>query len=61
MWIYEPRTATLIHKRIRTAHGVPTAWWAGIADWHIPPAERIPRDNVGLSKVASRYAVTRRR
>ena len=54
LWIYEPRTATLIHKRIRTAHGVPTAWWAGIADWHIPPAERIPRDNVGLSKVASR-------
>ena len=53
VWIYEARTATLIHKRIRTAHIVPTAWWTGIADWSIPAAERLPRDRVGL-KVASR-------
>jgi peptide/nickel transport system substrate-binding protein len=53
VWIYETRTATLMHKRIRPAHIVPTAWWAGIADWSIPPAERLPRDRVGL-RVASR-------
>ena len=53
VWIYETRTATLMHKRIRTAHLTPTAWWADIADWSIPPAERIPRDRVGL-RVASR-------
>ena len=53
-WLYEARSATLIHKRIRTAHIVPTAWWAGMADWHIPPSEWIPRDRVGLRKVAAR-------
>jgi peptide/nickel transport system substrate-binding protein len=49
LWIYEPRSATMHHRRIRTAHVVPTAWWSGLADWSIPPAERIPRDRVGLA------------
>ena len=53
VWIYETRTAMLMHKRIRPAHLVSTAWWAGLADWSIPPAERLPRDRVGL-RVASR-------
>ena len=53
VWIYETRTATLMHKRIRPAHIVSTAWWAGLADWSIPPAERLPRDKVGL-RAASR-------
>jgi ABC-type transport system substrate-binding protein len=53
VWIYETRTATLMHKRIRPVHIVSTAWWAGIADWSIPPAERLPRDRVGL-RVAAR-------
>ena len=53
VWIYETRTATLMHKRIRPVHLVSTAWWAGIADWSIPPGERLPRDKVGL-RVASR-------
>lgn len=53
VWMYEPRTAQFVHKRIRTAHIAPTAWWRGLADWSIPPAERIPRDRTGL-RVASR-------
>jgi peptide/nickel transport system substrate-binding protein len=53
VWMYEPRTAQFVHKRIHTAHVAPTAWWRGLADWSIPPAERIPRDRIGL-KVASR-------
>ena len=53
VWIYETRTATLMHKRIRPVHFVSTAWWAGLADWSIPPAERLPRDRVGL-RVAAR-------
>ena len=53
VWIYETRTATLMHKRIRPVHLVSTAWWAGLADWSIPAAERLPRDRVGL-RVASR-------
>jgi peptide/nickel transport system substrate-binding protein len=52
VWMYEPRTAQFVHKRIRTAHVAPTAWWRGLADWSIPPSERIPRDQIGL-KVAS--------
>jgi ABC-type transport system substrate-binding protein len=52
VWMYEPRTAQFVHKRIRTAHVAPTAWWRGLADWSIPPGERIPRDQIGL-KVAS--------
>ena len=53
VWLYETRTAMLMHKRIRPVHLVSTAWWAGLADWSIPAAERLPRDRVGL-RVASR-------
>jgi peptide/nickel transport system substrate-binding protein len=53
IWVYEARTATVLHKRIHPTHIVPTAWWADIADWTIPAAERLERDRVGL-KVAAR-------
>ena len=53
IWLYEMRSAPVIHRRFRTAHLVPGAWWAGLADWSIPPEERIARDRVGL-RVASR-------
>ena len=53
VWLYETRTATLMHKRIRPVHIVSTSWWAGLADWSIPPGERLPRDRVGL-RVAAR-------
>jgi len=53
VWLYETRTAMLMHKRIRPVHLVSTAWWAGLADWSIPAAERLPRDRVGL-RIASR-------
>jgi len=48
IWLYEMRSAPVVHKRFRTAHMVPGAWWAGIADWWIPTAERIDRDRIGL-------------
>jgi hypothetical protein len=51
--MYEARSAPVVHKRYRTAHVIPSAWWVGIADWTIPPAERLPRDRIGL-KVAAR-------
>ena len=53
VWVYEVRTVQMIHKRFRTAHVLPTAWWAGLADWSIPSNERIPRDRLGL-KLAAR-------
>jgi ABC-type transport system substrate-binding protein len=53
IWMYETRSAPVVHKRFRTAHVIPSAWWLGLADWTIPPAERLPRDRIGL-KVAAR-------
>ena len=49
VWMYEAKTAALVHKRFRTAHMTPGAWWVGIADWSIPPTERIPRDRGAMS------------
>jgi peptide/nickel transport system substrate-binding protein len=49
VWMYEARSATLVHKRFRTAHVAQGAWWVGIADWSVPPAERIDRDRVKMS------------
>ena len=50
VWLYEPRTAIGLHRRIRTGWTRPDAWWADLGDWHIPPAERLPRDLVRLTR-----------
>jgi peptide/nickel transport system substrate-binding protein len=50
VWLYEPRTAIGLHRRIRTGWTRPDAWWADLGDWHIPPAERLPRDRVRLAR-----------
>ena len=52
IWLYEMRSAPVVHKRFRTAHMVPGAWWSGIGEWWIPPGERIERDRVGLKLAA---------
>ncbi|MFL5630465.1 MAG: ABC transporter substrate-binding protein, partial [Gemmatimonadaceae bacterium] len=44
IWLYEPRKIIGIHRRIRTAKMRPNAWWFDLADWYIPPFERLPRD-----------------
>ena len=44
VWLYEPRTAIGLHRRLRTGWMRPDAWWADLGDWHILPAERLPRD-----------------
>ena len=46
IWLYEPRKIIGIHRRIRTSAMRPDAWWAGLADWSIPPSERILRDRL---------------
>jgi peptide/nickel transport system substrate-binding protein len=48
VWLYEPRTVIGIHRRIRIGWMRPDAWWADLGDWHIPPAERLPRDGLRL-------------
>lgn len=44
IWIAEPRQVMAVHRRIRTTGMRPDAWWADVAHWSIPAAERISRD-----------------
>ena len=50
IWLAEPRSVMGINRRLRTPTLRPDAWWTSIADWWVPPAERIPRDRVGLPR-----------
>ncbi|MBA3656237.1 MAG: peptide ABC transporter substrate-binding protein [Gemmatimonadaceae bacterium] len=50
IWLYEPKTVLGVQGRIRTTPMRPDAWWLSIADWTIPPGERIPRDRVPPGK-----------
>ena len=49
VWLYEPRKIIGIHRRIRTTKMRPDAWWFDLADWYIPPVERLLRDRIPLS------------
>jgi peptide/nickel transport system substrate-binding protein len=44
VWMAEPKRVTAVHKRIQTTGMRADAWWAHIADWSIPAAQRIARD-----------------
>jgi peptide/nickel transport system substrate-binding protein len=46
VWLYEPRTAIGLHRRIRTGWMRPDAWWADLGNWHIPASERLARDGL---------------
>jgi peptide/nickel transport system substrate-binding protein len=48
IWLYEPPTVAGIHKRIHTTAMRADGYWAGMADWWIPAAERTARDRIGL-------------
>ncbi|MFL5552225.1 MAG: peptide ABC transporter substrate-binding protein [Gemmatimonadaceae bacterium] len=50
IWLYEPRKIIGIHRRIRTAKMRPNAWWFDLADWYIPPVERVPRDRTPTAR-----------
>jgi peptide/nickel transport system substrate-binding protein len=50
IWLAEPRSVMGISRRIRTPLLRPDAWWSSIADWWVPPSERIARDRVGLKR-----------
>jgi len=49
VWLYEPRPVAGIHRRVRVAPLRADAWWANLGDWHIPVAERLPRDRTGTA------------
>ena len=44
IWLAEPRRVMAVHKRIQMTGARPDAWWAGMAAWTIPAAQRIARD-----------------
>ena len=48
VWLYDVLTIAGVHKRLRPAPTRADAWWAHLADWSIPPNERIDRDRIGL-------------
>ncbi|MGH7652011.1 MAG: peptide ABC transporter substrate-binding protein [Gemmatimonadaceae bacterium] len=50
VWLYEPKTVLGIDRRIKIPWLRPDAWWADLGEWHIPAAERIPRDLLLLSR-----------
>lgn len=50
IWLYESRKIIGIHRRFRTPRMRPDAWWAGLADWSIPPGQRILRDRLPLGR-----------
>jgi peptide/nickel transport system substrate-binding protein len=44
IWLYEPKTAIGLNRRIRTGWMRADAWWSDLGNWYIPAADRIPRD-----------------
>jgi peptide/nickel transport system substrate-binding protein len=48
IFLYDIPAIAGIHRRIRPTDMRATGWWYDIADWSIPPNERIDRDRVGL-------------
>ena len=52
VWLYESRPVAGVHRRVRVVGMRADAWWAGLADWSIPAAERIDRDRIGLRTAA---------
>jgi peptide/nickel transport system substrate-binding protein len=44
IWLYEPRLYAGMHRRLTVGALRPDAWWSGVAEWSIDPAQRLPRD-----------------
>jgi peptide/nickel transport system substrate-binding protein len=49
VWLFQPREVSAVHRRVHTAPMRLDEWYANIADWYIPAASRLPRDNIGLA------------
>jgi hypothetical protein len=52
IWLYEVPTIAAIQRRIHPAPMRADGWWAHLADWSIPPNERLPRDRLGIASTA---------
>jgi peptide/nickel transport system substrate-binding protein len=49
IWLYDVNSMAGAHKRIHTVGMRADGWWINLADWTIPPGERIDRDRIGLT------------
>jgi peptide/nickel transport system substrate-binding protein len=47
MFLYEPRTVAVVHKRLRIPAWRPDGWWRSLPEWSVAPDERLPRDLSG--------------
>lgn len=48
IWLYEPVSVAAAHERIRMPALRGDKWWAHLADWYVPEAQRTERDRIGL-------------
>lgn len=48
IWLYNPKLAAGVHKRIQPEGLRADGWYVNIADWKIPADQRIDRDRIGL-------------
>ena len=48
IWLYELQPVAGSHARIQPAFLRADGWWAHLADWTVPPDQRIARDRIGL-------------
>lgn len=37
VWLYEPKAASAVNRRVTVAGIRPDSWWAGLADWTVAP------------------------
>jgi hypothetical protein len=49
VWLYDVPLIAAVQRRVRPAPLRADGWWIHLADWTIPPNERIARDRVGLA------------
>jgi peptide/nickel transport system substrate-binding protein len=53
MFLYEPRTVAVVHKRFRIPKWRPDGWWRSLPEWTVAPDERLPRDLGGARPAAN--------
>ncbi len=53
IWLYDPKLAAGMHKRLQPQGMRADGWHANIAEWTIPADQRIDRDRIGLRSVAA--------
>ena len=52
IWLFNPRMAAGMHKRVQPTGIRADGWHVNLADWTIPADERIERDRIGLRAAA---------